>query len=183
MTEQFKSYIKCNKYKQKITQTQWGYRCQFLFLIEYRHNIRFNYQQQFNLITTHNGDNTWEWHRIGRLRVVYISQILMFFKLIGITTSTTTSTLVPESNHKNCPCVETDIYHTNWTIRANSTKSQNCRPGAIGMASWSCDLNDNGCYFRTKQPNFSDCQSKELREIANNVNFNFHTHSIGWCNI
>lgn len=113
-----------------------------------------------------------------KLGAVFFSQIFMIFTFIGISTSTTTSTLVPESNYKNCPCVETDVYHTNWTIRANTTKSQKCRPGAIGMASWSCDLNANGCFFRTKQPNFSDCQSKELREIANDVYLGFY---IAYC--
>lgn len=61
------------------------------------------------------------------------------------------------------------MYHVNWTIRANTTKTQTCRPGAQGTASWSCDLIANQCSLRTKQPNFDDCQSQELQEIADEI--------------
>lgn len=77
----------------------------------------------------------------------------------------------PESTpENNCSCIETDIYHVRWIIEANTTKLQPCRLGAIGNASWACDLTTNKqCRLRTPQPDFSECQSLELVKIGEDV--------------
>ncbi len=85
----------------------------------------------------------------------------------------TTSTSIPLQPADGCTCVETDIYHVNWTIQANTTMVQRCRQDAVGTASWSCDFDDHNnnarCKVRTRQPNFSYCQSTELATIDSNV--------------
>lgn len=73
-------------------------------------------------------------------------------------------------NTDGCPCTKVDYYNVLWIVPANKTKVKDCRPGAVGSASWTCDhIVGVGCQLRTDQPDYSNCHSLELDAIAENV--------------
>lgn len=80
------------------------------------------------------------------------------------------TTDVPVVNADGCPCSSVDHYGDVWIVPANKTKVKECRPGAVGSASWTCSFSvDAGCQLTTDQPDYSNCHSLELDSIADNV--------------
>ena len=65
--------------------------------------------------------------------------------------------------------MKVDQYHTFWVIEADEIEIQPCRDGATGNVSWACDYVNGQCQLRTSQPDYSDCRSKEIDDILDEV--------------
>jgi len=67
-----------------------------------------------------------------------------------------------------------DTYNVTWTTNQLETMEKNCSEGVIeatGKSYWTCGY-ENGQYkFINSQPDYSQCQSRELIEIINSVSF------------